>query len=124
MSPSTPISRLVKRTEFVRVAGMGQKIVTHSIVLQGAAQTDEYPARARYGITATKTLGNAVIRNRAKRRMRAAVREVLPKHGLAGMDYVLIGRKLCVQTPYESLCRDLIYAVKKVNKACSAPNDH
>ncbi len=121
MSSSVPISRLVKRAEFVRVASAGQKIVTHSVVLQ--ASTGEGQT-ARYGITATKTLGNAVIRNRAKRRMRAAVRDILPAHGMVGIDYVLIGRKLCVQTPYESLCRDLIYAVKKVNKACAALQDH
>lgn len=124
MSSPVPISRLVKRSEFVRVASVGQKIVTHSVVLQGATQPDGCLSGARYGITATKTLGNAVIRNRAKRRMRAAVREILPEHGLICMDYVLIGRKLCVQTPYESLCRDLIYAIKKVNKACASPQDH
>lgn len=104
----------------MRVASTGHKIVTHSVVLQAALQPENPSSAARYGITATKTLGNAVVRNRAKRRLRAAVRELLPQHGVIGIDYVLIGRKLCVQTPYESLCRDLAYAIKKVNTQCSA----
>ena len=47
----------------------------------------------RFGITVTKKIGNAVVRNRMKRRFRALLREILPLHGLAGADHVLIGRE-------------------------------
>lgn len=69
------------------------------------------------GFTATKKLGNAVIRNRAKRRLRAAAQDVLRENGKPQLDYVLIARKNCVQSPYDALCRDLTKALEEVHKA-------
>jgi ribonuclease P protein component len=71
----------------------------------------------RIGITVTKKIGNAVVRNRMKRRFRALARETLPDHGIAGADHVLIGRAGGVERNYESLAAELKRALKKVATA-------
>jgi ribonuclease P protein component len=119
LEASLRLMRLKKRKDFLYAASNGRKCVTHSVVLQAIETPEnlfEKPVGSmRVGFTATKKLGNAVIRNRAKRRMRAVAGQVLPQYGRAGTDYVLIGRSLCVQSGYDTLCRDLIYALKKVH---------
>jgi ribonuclease P protein component len=71
----------------------------------------------RIGITVTKKIGNAVVRNRMKRRFRALARETLPDHGIAGADHVLIGRAGGVERNYDSLAAELKRALKKVAAA-------
>ena len=68
----------------------------------------------RVGFTVTKRIGNAVVRNRMKRRLRALARETLPDHGIAGADHVLIGREGGIERDYASLFADLKRALKKV----------
>ena len=68
------------------------------------------------GYTASKRVGNAVTRNRAKRRMRAAVAEILPSYGTSGTDYVLIGRvQTTCNAKFEELKDELICAFEKLN---------
>ncbi len=67
------------------------------------------------GFTASKKVGNAVARNRAKRRLRAAVSAVMPKYAAGGHDYVLIGRKATLQRPYADLLTDLMRALRRTN---------
>ena len=70
----------------------------------------------RVGFTCSKKVGNAVARNRAKRRLREAARLVLPKHGQPGWDYVLIGRaEVTANRPYDALLGDLRFALRKVH---------
>jgi len=71
----------------------------------------------RVGFTVTKKIGNAVVRNRMKRRLRALAREMLPEHGIAGADHVLIGRAGGVERHYASLAAELRQALKKVAAA-------
>jgi len=71
----------------------------------------------RVGITVTKKIGNAVVRNRMKRRFRALARDTLPEHGVAGADHVLIGRSGGVERDYASLAAELKRALKKVSAA-------
>ncbi|TRO95302.1 ribonuclease P protein component [Glycocaulis profundi] len=79
-----------RRRDFLR-ARDGRKAVRPSLVLQAVSGPDAHgPARA--GFTATKKIGNAVRRNRAKRRLREAARLLLPLHGAPGTDYVFIAR--------------------------------
>jgi ribonuclease P protein component len=68
----------------------------------------------RVGFTVTKKIGNAVIRNRMKRRLRALVRELLPDAGLRGADHVLIGRQGGIERPFAQLRAELARALGKV----------
>ena len=68
----------------------------------------------RLGITVTKKIGNAVVRNRMKRRFRALAREILPQAGIAGADHVLIGRAGGVERDFADLRAELLKALKRV----------
>lgn len=68
----------------------------------------------RVGFTCSKKVGNAVARNRAKRRLRAAVDEVFPARAVTGLDYVVIGRQETVTRPYSLLLQDLQTALKRL----------
>ncbi len=67
------------------------------------------------GFTASKKVGNAVARNRAKRRLRAVVAEVIPGYAVGGRDYVLIGRKATLRRPYADLLADLKQALRRTD---------
>jgi ribonuclease P protein component len=89
---ATPItfSTLLKRSDFLRL-NRGQKFVAPCFILRALPQL--HPSEAcRVGYTVTTKCGNAVIRNRTKRRLRALMRELLPIHGRSGTDYVIIAR--------------------------------
>ncbi len=68
----------------------------------------------RIGFTVTRKIGNAVVRNRMKRRFRALARETLPEYGIAGADHILIGRAGGIERDYASLAAELKRALKKV----------
>ncbi len=75
----------------------------------------------RVGYTCSKKVGNAVARNRAKRRLRAAAREVIPTFGQSGWDYVLIGRAgVTSSCSFDKLVNDIRYALKKLHKGASS----
>lgn len=71
-------------------------------------------AAMRVGFTVTKKIGNAVVRNRMKRRLRALARELLPTGGIAGADHVLIGRAGGVERDFALLRAELTRALRKV----------
>lgn len=74
----------------------------------------ETEAAARVGFTASRKVGIAVVRNRARRRLRAAVDQVMPLHAAAGHDYVLVARAGTVSRPYAALLADLEDALKRL----------
>ncbi|MDR6853361.1 ribonuclease P protein component [Sphingomonas sp. BE123] len=77
---------------------------------------DDADATMRIGITVSKKVGNAVIRNRMKRRFRALVRDVLPVAGVPGADHVLIGRASGIERDYAALKAELAKALAKVQR--------
>lgn len=68
----------------------------------------------RYGLTASRRVGNAVARNRVRRRLRAVAEQILPLYARRGCDYVLIGRASTVDRPYQALIRDVTAALKRL----------
>ena len=112
-SKKRPIPVLKKRQDFV-AAAKARRQGTQGMMLQGRNRQDD--GEMRMGFTCSKKVGNAVARNRAKRRLREAARMVLPDYGRAGWDYVLIGRAdATAQRPLDALKHDLIYALNKIH---------
>ncbi len=112
---ASAIPRLKRRAEFLKVAATGRKWVTRGLILQERRRNDENPPRI--GFTVSKKVGNAVRRNRARRRLRAAVEQVMPTRGKTGRDYVLIGRFDTVDRPFDALVDDLETAFERIETA-------
>ncbi len=114
---SSCLETLRKRAGFL-AAARGRRAVTPGFVLQGRARR---PGEAdadciRVGFTASKKVGNAVARNRAKRRLRALAREVLAEHGRPGWDYVLVARREHTATrPFDRMREDLRTALVRLH---------
>ena len=75
----------------------------------------------RFGITVTKKIGNAVVRNRMKRRFRELLRAALPTHGIAGADHVLIGRDGGIERDFAKLHDELIEALTRAAQGKGDP---
>ena len=105
---------MTKRHQFMTASKRGDKGVASSVILQLMRRQDENPPR--YGITASKKIGNAVIRNRAKRRLREVVRMALGPQAQHGYDYVLIARHNTATIAWDRLLGDF-------NKALSRAQD-
>lgn len=110
------LDRLKKRADFLRVAALRRKWAAPGLILQAApaSGTDLQADSLRVGFTVSKKVGNSVCRNRARRRLKAAVAEVFPAHASLGLDYVVIGRKETLDRPYSLLLQDLLAALKRV----------
>jgi ribonuclease P protein component len=106
-----------KRRDFLAATSTGKKFITKSIILQMVARTEGHPdglSISRIGFTVTKKMGNAVIRNSIKRRLREAARPALAKHGVAGHDYVVISRNLALTCEFSDLVRDMEFAFTRI----------
>jgi ribonuclease P protein component len=113
------MERLKRRTDF-RAAAQGARAPTKAFVLQarkraGADEGQTPPLAARLGFTVSRQVGNAVERNRVKRRLREAVRLSAGDKFCAGHDYVLIGRRTALALPFGDMLHDLDAALRRVH---------
>jgi ribonuclease P protein component len=109
---------LKRRADFLRVAAKGRKAPMPGVVLQALARGDDAPARL--GFTVTKKVGNAVVRNRTRRRLKEAARLLLVAQPVSGVDLVLIGRDGTRKRDFRQLQDDVRRALAKVGVASPA----
>ena len=107
------MERLKQRADFLAAAA-GIKAPGTAFILQARARGDDAPARV--GFTVSKKVGNAVERNRVRRRLREVVRLSAALPGQAGHDYVLIGRRAALAIPFERIAAEFAGALKRVGK--------
>jgi ribonuclease P protein component len=107
--------RLKRRAEFLRIAAKGRKAAMPGVVLQALLREDE--GMARLGFTVTKKVGNAITRNRTRRRLKEAARLVLAASPVSGVDLVLIGREATRIRGFIDLQEDVRRALAKVGVA-------
>jgi ribonuclease P protein component len=100
----TALQKLTKRAEFLFVR-QGVRASRGAVLIEARRRAEDGPIRV--GFTASKKVGGAVQRNRARRRLREAVRQVLPELGLAGVDYVLVARQQTPEAPWAGLLDDV-----------------
>ena len=107
------MTQIKKRADFLKIQSKGRKWVSHGLIVQTAPNEDDIK---RIGYTVSKRVDkSAVKRNRIKRRLRAVAADVLPEGALNGQDYILVGRPLTASRPYETLCEDLRWCLRKLN---------
>jgi len=113
------VERLKIRADFLRAA-KGIRRVEGAITLETCPTPEPLTCTVRVGFTASKKVGNAVIRNRAKRRLRAAASQLLPLLGRDGHDYVLVARGTTVARPFPALLSDITTALKAAHRKLDA----
>ena len=116
------LARLKRRPEFLAVAASRRRWVAPGLILQAARRPEdsELPLVPRIGFTASRKVGIAVVRNRARRRLKAAAEQVLPRHGAPGFDYVAIARTETTTRPFAELIADMTTAMERPNAKAGA----
>ena len=94
------IDKITKRSDYLR-ASKSKYFRSNSFIIQFYNRADDLGPR--YGVTATKKIGNAIKRNKAKRRIRNLVKDLLPKYGKNGYDYVFIAKENLIDEDWEVL---------------------
>lgn len=109
------VTSLTKRVDYLSVAGTRRKWITPSFIVQVKPDHQEGESIA-VGFTASKKVGNAVKRNRARRRLKEAVRITIKETGQTGWAYVFIARESAVSYPFEKILSDMKWALAKLHK--------
>lgn len=119
------VGRLKRRPDFLLVAEARRKCATAGLILQARRRVGDAPAAlpeglVRVGFTATRKIGNAVARNRARRRLKAAADRVMALEAAPGHDLVVIARQATLSRPFALLLADLRHALGRVGAKVAA----
>jgi ribonuclease P protein component len=114
------MERLRQRADFLAAAS-GTKVSASAFLLQARKRADEGPVR--FGFTVTKKVGNAVERNRIRRRLREIVRAAPAQRMRPGHDYVLIGRRAALKAPFTRMAEDFDGALRRVHAGRSGKTE-
>jgi ribonuclease P protein component len=124
------ILQITKSAEFQKIGKKGQKFYSKTILLLSHPTSQDYFQNfsknkkakdfCRVGYTVSKTVGNAVIRNRAKRRLREIFRKLALLHAQNQQDYVLIARKEIAAADFEKISNDLKFCLKRIHQSQSS----
>ena len=106
------MERLRQRADFLAAAS-GIKVSAFAFMLQARRRADDGPVR--FGFTVSKKVGNAVERNRVRRRLREMVRLAAGNRTRAGHDYVLVGRRAALKVPFERMIKEFDGALRRVH---------
>jgi ribonuclease P protein component len=110
------------RADFVRAAqGLRRRTPSLTLEVCPTPEPQAHENAVRFGVTASRKVGGAVQRNRAKRRLRAAAHAVLPLSAVGGNDYVLVAQRDTLTRTFEALVSDLARAVRTVHAGARAP---
>jgi ribonuclease P protein component len=121
-SSASRLVTLKRRPQFLRIR-KGARWATPAFVLEAKRRVDEAPAEPqepRFGFTVTKQVGKAVERNRIRRRLKAAVKDVQVAHARRDFDYVLIARRPALTSAFQALVGDLVIALDRVHRPPAA----
>jgi len=115
------VDRLKNRSDFLRAA-RGVRRAEGGVTLETCSTPtpDRREGHLRVGFTASRKVGNAVVRNRARRRLRAVASQILPLLGRPGHDYVLVARGSTVGRPFEGLLSDITRALNAAHRKLDA----
>lgn len=114
------MERIKSRSAF-REAASGQRISRPGFVLQALKTGHDGARPPRFGFTVTKKIGNAVVRNRIRRRLKEAVRVAGAERGEADTNYVLIGRRAALLLEFDQLVTDLLSGITQLSRRDDAP---
>ena len=110
---NNPVERMVRRSQYVRVARARRYVAAKGLILQFEGKDpNEGGNKHRVGFTVSKKVGNAVVRNRARRRLKSVVNDVLTSSEERPLDLVLIGRVSTLKRSYDELLGDFRFALK------------
>lgn len=104
------LGRLKKRPEFLAVNAAQTKWVSATIIVQARPSENGF----RFGVTATRKIGNAVVRNKVKRRLRTAMAEIARSESLKDFDIVLVGRDTTAACEWDQLLKDLKWCLRRL----------
>ncbi|MEL7428717.1 MAG: ribonuclease P protein component [Pseudomonadota bacterium] len=116
-----PIASLKKRRDFLRLRN-SKRSQSKNFTVQGGLSSDPKDT-IRVGFTVTTKIGNAVVRNRIKRRLRQVANSVLPIKGLRGFDYVVIARRAALRAEFAEMTAQFASALDHIHKG-SNPSPH
>jgi ribonuclease P protein component len=115
--PNARLESLRKRRDFIAIRAGGRQHSSSFVLQTRERGEDNFAAEGvRIGYTVTKKTGNAVERNRIKRRMRAVVHQIMPISARPAHDYVLIGKRAALNTEFETMVAELGSSLSRVHQ--------